>query len=103
MANNSRNASPRIGRLDTLAQIRREMTRVYRAARRHDLDLQELRTFIYALQSIAGVLKDGELQVRLDAIEGAVNELAVQNAHVHSRTAPEWVGTTSSVQMPVQN
>jgi hypothetical protein len=76
---------PRVGRLDTLARVRLEMTRLYREARTGKLDSQEATRLAFILQSIARLIEGGDFERRLDEIE---KKVAATDASEHSSTTP---------------
>ncbi len=47
-----KNRKPRVGPLDNLQSIRREMGRIYRLARYGELEIDSLRAFIYCLREM---------------------------------------------------
>ena len=60
---------PRVGRLDTLARVRLEMTRLYREARIGTLESQEATRLVFILQGIARLIEGSDHESRLDEIE----------------------------------
>jgi hypothetical protein len=64
--------TPRIGKLDSLADLRREMARVYRESRRGELPTADLTKFVYALRSMADLHEIEVLERRLTELEGKV-------------------------------
>ena len=49
------NRKPRVGPLDTVQAVRRELGRVYRLARYGDLETDTLRAFVYTLNTLIGM------------------------------------------------
>jgi hypothetical protein len=58
-----------IGRLDSLASVRREAARLYTEARRGQLDPGDATRLGQLLQLIARLLSEGEIERRLEALE----------------------------------
>ena len=52
-----------------MQSIRRELGRIYRLARKGELDLEHLRGFTYALRTMAEIIERAELEVRVEAVE----------------------------------
>lgn len=59
----------RVGRLDTLPRIRREMQRKYAAAAGGLIPPSDLTRYIFALKAMAEVIQMVELEARLTALE----------------------------------
>jgi hypothetical protein len=72
---------PRVGRLDTIAGVRREMTRVYREARTGKLETPEATRLAFILQSIARLIEGGDFEKRLNDME---QRLATPESHNES-------------------
>lgn len=69
-------ASVRVGRLDTMADIRREMSRLYRAARRtsgSEPDAQTAAKLAYILQRIGTNIEMSEFEARIAALESKLS------------------------------
>jgi len=82
------NKSPRIGRLDTLGHIRGEMARLYRAARRNELDIQDATRLVYILRTIGEVIVASEIEKRVDEIEtGRTAGIGIKNFQQLKRVA----------------
>ncbi|MGD9509158.1 MAG: hypothetical protein AB7I59_05440 [Geminicoccaceae bacterium] len=62
---------PHVGRLDCLARVRREASRLYRDARQGRLSSADASRLASVLALIAALLRDGELEERLAALEEA--------------------------------
>lgn len=62
---------PRIGRLNSARDIRREMARVYRKSRHGEMDLSQLSTYIKALSAMLVPIRDNELEERIKKLEGS--------------------------------
>ena len=60
---------PRIGRLDTLGDIRRELARIYRRARRHEMPMDEAKGLVWILRALGEVLVADAIEQRLEAVE----------------------------------
>ena len=56
-------------KLDTLADVRREMAKVYREARSGLIDNQDATKQVWILQAIGKVIVDHELEQRIEALE----------------------------------
>ncbi len=63
------NRKPRVGPLDTVQAVRRELGRVYRAARCAEIETDKLRAFTYCLRELRECLVSTELEARLTALE----------------------------------
>ncbi|RLW55472.1 MAG: hypothetical protein B6D76_03560 [gamma proteobacterium symbiont of Stewartia floridana] len=61
---------PRIGRLNSALDVRREMARVYKKARHGEMDLTELNGYIKALSAMLVPIRDTELEERIKRLEG---------------------------------
>ncbi len=66
------NRKPRVGPLDTVQAVRREMGRIYRLARYGELEIDSLRAFVYTLK---------ELRESLPASGFGGEETAMETAH----------------------
>ena len=60
---------PRIGPLNTVQSVRRELGRVYRLARLGEIEVEQLRAFTYSLKILAELVENAELEERLDVLE----------------------------------
>lgn len=56
-------------KLDTLADVKREMSRVYRESRSQLIDPVEATKFVWMLQSVGKVIEGSDLEKRIDALE----------------------------------
>lgn len=56
-------------RLDTLADVRREMAKLYRMARAETLDVQDAARLANILMLIGRLIEGGEFEKRLEALE----------------------------------
>lgn len=61
-------------RLNTLGQVRREMTAVYQDMREGIIQTQDGSRLVYALGQIAGVIETEQIERRLESIEKQVNQ-----------------------------
>lgn len=59
-------------RLNTLGQVRREMTAVYQDMREGVIQTQDGSRLVYALSQIAGVIETEQIERRLESIEKQV-------------------------------
>ena len=59
----------RVARLDTIGRVVSELGKVYRLARRGELDLNDAKSLVYCLREIRCALESGDLERRLDALE----------------------------------
>ncbi|MFC0219035.1 hypothetical protein ACFFJ7_11590 [Pseudochelatococcus lubricantis] len=57
-------------KLDTLADVRREMAKLYRMARAETLDVQDAARLANILMLIGRLIEGGEFEKRLEALEG---------------------------------
>ncbi|MFT3973419.1 MAG: hypothetical protein QM699_08210 [Amaricoccus sp.] len=57
-------------KLDTLADVRREMAKLYRMARAETLDVQDAARLVNILMLIGRLIEGGEFEKRLEALEG---------------------------------
>jgi hypothetical protein len=64
----------RVGVLKTLPNVSREIARVYKQARRGEIETQDASRFVYMLNVLSGVLRDqrvlDEFSRRIEAVEG---------------------------------
>ena len=66
----SEKEKPRIGRLDTVGGVVTELARVYRLARRGELDVGDATRLAMILREIRCALEVSEFEARLLAVEG---------------------------------
>ncbi|MBB4020029.1 hypothetical protein GGR16_005091 [Chelatococcus caeni] len=59
-------------KLDTIADVRREMAKLYRMARSETLDVQDAARLANILMLIGRLIEGGELEKRLEALEGRI-------------------------------
>lgn len=57
-------------KLDTLADVKAEMAKVYREARSEMLDVQEATKLTWMLQAVAKVIEGSDLEKRIEKLEG---------------------------------
>ena len=62
---------PAIRRLKTSDNVRAALAAVYRKVENGDMDLGTARVLIYAAATLAAVMRDTELEARLEALERA--------------------------------
>ena len=80
---------PTVGPLDTTQRCRRELGRCYRACRNGEVKPDELRVFVYALKTLAELIEVGEIESRLDRLEGALERKAnAKTGEVNYASAP---------------
>ena len=60
-------------KLDTLADVKREMAKVYRESRSQMIDPVEATKFVWMLQSVGKVIEGSDLEKRLDILEQKTN------------------------------
>lgn len=60
---------PRVGRLDSVHRIRREMGKIYREVRAGTLNSQESTRLVYILLSLSRMLVDSDLETRIKRLE----------------------------------
>lgn len=58
-------------RLKTLTDIRRFLADALNRYEAEEIDEQRLKTIAYSVNILAGIIKDGELEERVDALEAA--------------------------------
>ncbi len=56
-------------RLSTVHECTREMARIYREARNKQIDTQTATRLCYILQSLAAMIRDGDLERRIEVLE----------------------------------
>ena len=61
--------NPRIGPLDTMSGVRRECAKLYRQARRGDLDIQDATRLVHILRTIGELLASEVIERRIDGLE----------------------------------
>lgn len=59
----------KVGRLNTVNEVRREMARVYREARQGEIKITDGSKFVYMLQVIGQTIRDTDLEKRIEALE----------------------------------
>ena len=64
-----RKRKPRIGPLDTVGGVVTELGRVYRQARRGDLDIGDATRLAYILRELRCALEAGDIEARIEALE----------------------------------
>ena len=67
----SEKAKIRIGPVDTVGGVVTELGRIYREARRSELDMAEAKGLTYILRELRCALEAGDIERRLDALEAA--------------------------------
>jgi hypothetical protein len=60
---------PPVGKLTTLAQVRREMVKVYKAARQGTLETQEGSRLVFMLTAIGRLIESSDFERRIEAVE----------------------------------
>jgi hypothetical protein len=60
---------PRVGRLNRVADVARELRRIYRLSRSGELDTVDLGRLANTLQILVGILKTSDLEERIEALE----------------------------------
>ena len=68
----SEKAKIRIGPLNTVGGVVTELGRVYRLARRSELDMADAKALTYVLREIRCALEAGDIERRIEALE-AIN------------------------------
>ena len=61
--------TPRIAALNKMSGIMAEMGKVYREARRGELDIEKATKFTYMLREMRVALESTEIEKRMDALE----------------------------------
>ncbi len=65
----ARTPAPRVGRLDTLPRVRRELVRLYADARQGRLDPRDASRLASVLALVGRLIEGGELEARLAELE----------------------------------
>ncbi len=63
----------RIGPLRNIEDCQVELRRVYRAGRNGEMDTQDMGRFVAALQVLVGMLRDSDIEKRLQQLEDRAN------------------------------
>jgi hypothetical protein len=63
--------TPRVGRLDSLRDVRLELVRVYKDMRRGQIESREGTRLAYVLLAVAKVLEQSDLEARIERLESA--------------------------------
>ncbi len=66
----SEQAKPRIGRLDTVGGVVTELGRIYRQARKGELDVGDATRLAMILREIRSALEAGDIERRIQELEG---------------------------------
>jgi len=69
---------PRVGPLNTLSAVRRELVKIYREARQGTLASTEATRLTYILQAIGKILEQTDLEKRVEDLERAAKALTHQ-------------------------
>ena len=64
----------RVGRLNTVGNCRHELARVYRCARREELDSLDASRLATILKIICDAIRSTEIEERLEALEAKIDE-----------------------------
>lgn len=56
-------------KLDTLQDVRREMSKIYREARSGLVDVQDATKLVWCLQAVGKVIEGSDLEKRIEALE----------------------------------
>ena len=62
-------AKIRIGHLDSVGGVVTELGRIYRLARRHEMDMTEVKGLTYVLREIRCALEASDIEQRIAALE----------------------------------
>ena len=76
--------SVRIGPLDTVGHVVSELGKVYRCARRGEMDFADAKALTYVLREIRCALEAGDVERRLEALE-ALDAATVREPWAQSR------------------
>ena len=79
---------PRVGPLDSLQAVRRELGRVYRLTRQGQIPPADLSRYAYTLKIMADIIAGSDIERRIDALETAAN----------THPAPRPNGTTDRME-----
>jgi hypothetical protein len=60
---------PRIAPLNSALDCRRELARVYRMARRGELETHDLTRYAHTLQIMVGMIRDSDMEKRISVLE----------------------------------
>ena len=64
----------RIGPLDTVGHVVTELGRVYRMARRGEMDMADAKSLTYVLREVRCALEASDIERRLDLLEDSLPE-----------------------------
>jgi hypothetical protein len=83
---------PRIGSLTTVRNVREELARVYKDARRGVIETQDASRLAFILMTLFRVIEGGELEERMNKLEQAVKSVQggtdnESNHHAENRRA----------------
>jgi len=67
---------PRIGQLNSLTAVRREMVKVYREARQGQLDRQDASRLVFMLTAIGRLIESSDLEQRLEKVEAQIESVS---------------------------
>jgi hypothetical protein len=79
--------SPYRPRLGTIREVRKELVRVYREARRGEIDVQLIGRLVHCLNSLVAIDRDCGFEERLSALETALEQQQQpwdKNGHHHA-------------------
>ena len=62
----------RIAKISTVDGCAHEMQKLYRRARREEMDLDRAKSLIYILKQISSLIMDSDIERRLEALEERV-------------------------------
>jgi hypothetical protein len=66
------NRKPRIGPLDTVLAVRRELGRLYRSWRYAEIENDQIRAGVYCLKEMREVLVASDIEARIEILETAM-------------------------------
>jgi len=69
MKNKEKQSTPRVRKLETASDCRRELAKVYRLGRHNEIATQDMTRFASVLQILINAIRDGDLEARLQELE----------------------------------
>jgi hypothetical protein len=61
--------SPRVGKLESLLDVRCELGRLYREGRREQLSVDRQRVLVTTLNALAAAIRDSDIEARVARLE----------------------------------
>lgn len=66
-------------RLGSIREVRRELVKVYTMAKSGKIATQDASRLVFMLQALSGMIRDSELEQRIEALEKQQNESKKKN------------------------